>query len=174
MGNNKKKSKQPQKQSIPVQEFVNSFTNAFAPLLVELLEGLCQDSDRALFVNNFLNSHIPEGDRVKPNIHTKKFVAENEWFSEQGVCSILSTARHKACQQLDRLSSCYQNSFALLTPNTADPSTAEVHLNQKGDLAYQNIMPSTLNTIGNTVLPTIIQPESKSKNSKIVRLTMNN
>ncbi|PKC05718.1 hypothetical protein RhiirA5_420566 [Rhizophagus irregularis] len=151
MGNNKKKSKQPQKQSIPVQEFVNSFTNAFAPLLVELLEGLCQDSDRALFVNNFLNSHIPEGDRVKPNIHTKKFVAENEWFSEQGVCSILSTARHKACQQLDH--------------STADPSTAEVHLNQKGDLAYQNIMPSTLNTIGNTVLPTIIQPESKSKNT---------
>lgn len=47
MGNNKKnKSSTSKKQSIPVQEFVNSFTEAFTPLLVELLEGLCQDGDR--------------------------------------------------------------------------------------------------------------------------------
>ncbi|PKY54522.1 kinase-like protein, partial [Rhizophagus irregularis] len=58
--------------------------------------------------------------------------------------------------------------------SNVDLSIAEVHPNQEGDLTYQNITPSTSNTIGNITLPVIIQLEPKSKNSKIVRLTMNN
>ncbi|PKY53288.1 hypothetical protein RhiirA4_471410 [Rhizophagus irregularis] len=210
MGNNKKKSKQPQKQSVPVQEFVNAFTEAFTPLLLELLEGVlnCQKDDSP-FVNKLLKSHIPEGNRVKPNVHTKKFLEKCDNFSSAGVTGIISIARHKARQQLDHLSSHYQNSFALLAQNshtnaqqstssqskahvligeranltinnsmhidsTADPSVAEVHLNQEGDLNNQQNTPSTSNTIGDNIPPVITQPEPKSKNSKIVRLTMNN
>ncbi|CAB4416079.1 unnamed protein product [Rhizophagus irregularis] len=58
--------------------------------------------------------------------------------------------------------------------SSADPSSAKVHLNQEGDLEHQQIIPFTSYTIGTITPPVIIQPEPKSKNSKIVRLTMNN
>ncbi|CAB4437984.1 unnamed protein product [Rhizophagus irregularis] len=210
MGNNKKKSKTPRKQSVPVQEFVNAFTDAFTLLLLELLEGLSYGvKDNTPFVTKLLNSHIPEGDRVKPNVQTKKFVEKCDSFSSAGVTGIISIARHKARQQLDRLSSRYQNSLASLAQtsdnkaqqnmsnqskvhvpigdsadltidnsmnidSTVDPSVAKVQPNQEGDLSYQQIMPSTSNTIGSITPPAITQPEPKSKNSKIVRLTMNN
>ena len=74
MGNDKKnKNKSSNKQSIPVQEFVNSFTEAFTLLLVELLEGLFRNHNTNTFIQTLLNSHVPGGDRVKSNVHMKKF-----------------------------------------------------------------------------------------------------
>ncbi|PKY61105.1 hypothetical protein RhiirA4_431592, partial [Rhizophagus irregularis] len=48
--------------------------------------------------------------------------------------------------------------------STADPSTAKVHTNQKGDLKYQNSTPFTSNTIGTTFR---LPQQSRNQNLKI-------
>ncbi|PKK60576.1 hypothetical protein RhiirC2_793131, partial [Rhizophagus irregularis] len=111
---NKKKSPQ---QSIPVQEFVDSFTNSFASLLGDIVHyhiqcgGVESDYYKTATENIILKGDIVMAQSILDNVRvTKQFMKTLNQ-------AIISGARCKARQMLDSLSSRYQNALPSLVQN---------------------------------------------------------
>ncbi|PKY55528.1 hypothetical protein RhiirA4_475057 [Rhizophagus irregularis] len=100
--NNKKSS------YIPTQEFVDKFTEALIHTTRKILLGLKYHPKE--FTAKVLKPEVPGGDLVKPSSLAEKELQYDPLTSEI-FYGIISEARLKARQQLDSLSSRYQNSL---------------------------------------------------------------
>ncbi|CAB4430787.1 unnamed protein product [Rhizophagus irregularis] len=100
--NNKKSS------YIPTQEFVDKFTEALIHTTRKILLGLKYHPKE--FTAKVLKPEVPGGDLVKPSSLAEKELQYDPLTSEI-FYGIISVARLKARQQLDSLSSRYQNSL---------------------------------------------------------------
>ncbi|CAG8766369.1 18429_t:CDS:2, partial [Rhizophagus irregularis] len=114
---NKKKSSQ---QSIPVQEFVDSFTNSFASLLGNIIFDYLQCGDvESEFYKTATAKLVPKGDIV-----TERSILDNVRVTKQFTRTlnqaIISGARCKARQTLDSLSSRYQNALPSLVQSAVE------------------------------------------------------
>ncbi|PKK59887.1 hypothetical protein RhiirC2_794158 [Rhizophagus irregularis] len=114
---NKKKSSQ---QSIPVQEFVDSFTNSFASILGDIIfEYLYSGEIESEFYKAATAKLVPTGDIV-----TERSILDNVRVTKQFTRTlnqaIISGARCKARQTLDSLSSRYQNALPSLVQNAVE------------------------------------------------------
>ncbi|PKY59511.1 hypothetical protein RhiirA4_482305 [Rhizophagus irregularis] len=115
MGNNKKKNNKTsvKKQSsyIPTQEFVDKFTAAFTDILRNMLLAV-EHHSKDEYTAKVIKPMVPEGDLVKPlslaDSYPKGPITSEVFYG------IISGARLKARQQLDFLSSRYQNSLPML------------------------------------------------------------
>ncbi|PKY55908.1 hypothetical protein RhiirA4_475747 [Rhizophagus irregularis] len=112
MGNNKKKSKK-QSSYIPTQEFVDKFTQDLIYTARSVLAGL--EYHPTDFTEKVLKPKVPGGDLVKPSSYSDK--EPHGPLTSEVFYGIISVARAKARQQLDSLSSRYQNSLPLLAKN---------------------------------------------------------
>ncbi|CAB4424216.1 unnamed protein product [Rhizophagus irregularis] len=110
MGNNKKKNNKKQSSYIPTQEFVDKFTQDLIYTARSVLAGLEYHPND--FTEKVLKPKIPGGDLVKLSSYSDK-EPHGPLISEV-FYGIISVARAKARQQLDSLSSRYQNSLPLL------------------------------------------------------------
>jgi hypothetical protein len=107
MGKNNKKNNK-KSSYIPTQEFVDKFTEAFIHTARKVLIGLKYHPKD--FTVKVIKPEVPGGDLVKPSSLAEKELQHGPLTSEV-FYGIISVARLKARQQLDSLSSRYQNSL---------------------------------------------------------------
>ncbi|CAB4440722.1 unnamed protein product [Rhizophagus irregularis] len=113
MGNNKKNKTSVKKQSsyIPTQEFVDKFTAAFTYILRHMLLAL-EHHSKDEYTAKVIKPLVPGGDLVKPTSLADTYNVGP--LTSDIFYGIISGARLKARQQLDFLSSRYQNSLPTL------------------------------------------------------------
>ncbi|EXX58112.1 hypothetical protein RirG_200770 [Rhizophagus irregularis DAOM 197198w] len=141
---NKKKSSQ---QSIPVQEFVDAFTNSFASILGDIIFDYIQCGDvESLFYTTATAKLV-----LKDDIVTERSILDNiritKLFMRTLNQVIISGARCKARQQLDSLNSRYQNALPLLIQNAA-----EAQLKKKEKKVSKQKVPVSDDTDANLVI----------------------
>ncbi|CAB4422661.1 unnamed protein product [Rhizophagus irregularis] len=146
MGQNKKKSKTSvakQSSHIPTQEFVDKFTDAFKLILRDLL--LSVEDHPNDFSTKVLKPLLAGGDVVKPSTFGEKNTQYGP-VSGDIFHGILSVARAKARQQLDSLSSRYQNSLPSLAKKL------QPQQNKKGKQKDQSNQHVSIETYANPVI----------------------
>ncbi|PKY56064.1 hypothetical protein RhiirA4_476073 [Rhizophagus irregularis] len=161
MGQNKKKSKTSvakQSSHIPTQEFVDKFTDAFKLILRDLL--LSVEDHPNDFSTKVLKPLLAGGDVVKPSTFGEKNTQYGP-VSGDIFHGILSVARAKARQQLDSLSSRYQNSLPSLAKKL------QPQQNKKGKQKDQSNQHVSIETYANpNSLPELakkLQPQQNKK-----------
>ncbi|PKY44274.1 hypothetical protein RhiirA4_418906 [Rhizophagus irregularis] len=117
---NKKNKKNSSQLSIPIQEFVDNFTNSYASILGDIINGFIRSGEvESVFYKYTTETLVPKGDIVS-NSETLNNVPVTTNLTRTLIQAIISGARCKARQQLDSLSSRYQNALPSLIQNAAE------------------------------------------------------
>ncbi|PKK70124.1 hypothetical protein RhiirC2_780097 [Rhizophagus irregularis] len=184
--NNKKKSSQ---QSIPIQEFVDSFTNSFASLLGDIVHYHIQcggvESD---YYKTATENIIPKGDIVTArsildNVRVTKHLSsryQNAFPSlvQNAVEAQLKKKEKKVSKQKAPISDDADANLvineSMNIDDNVDPNISKSQLNQEGSSKVDQQSTSISKPVGSQIPKNVTPSESQITKGKITKLTINN